>query len=272
MKKQFTNLWKRNLAFFKLAIVSNLEYRLNFFVDAALQPAITSAIELLFWAAIFRTSKISTIQGFGVEYYLSYVLWATFFARIYTNWMYEVRMSNEINLGNINSILVRPVSFYEYYFSQFMGYKLVTAISSLIIPISVVFLFKLPTHWARIPAAIALLFYFLIFVFTLSFIIATMAFHFNKTFSFTFAKNVAIWIFSGELFPIDMVPEPYQSWMLKLPFAAGVYIPVGYITGRIHVDKLIQSFQVTTVGIIILSLVAIIFWKTSLKSYSGTGA
>src|SRR4051812_23467450 len=109
---------RRNLGFAKLAIVSNLEYRVNYLIDALLQPIITTGIELTLWYAIFKTSNSPTIGGFTREYYLSYALWAAFAARISVSWMYEFRMIEEIESGSVNSLIVRPMSFYEYYLSQ----------------------------------------------------------------------------------------------------------------------------------------------------------
>lgn len=159
MKKSFAVFYKRNLAFAKLAIVSNLEYRLNYFVDALVQPSLTTGIEMLLWTALFIGAGTTEIAGYGKEYYLSYALWAAFFARICTSWMYETRMIQEIDSGSINSLLTRPMSFYEYYFSQLMGYKVITTLVSMIIPIVAVNIFLLPTQFSRLPLAFALEFY-----------------------------------------------------------------------------------------------------------------
>lgn len=264
--------WKRNLAFAKLAIVSNLEYRLNYFVDAVVQPTLTTGIEMLLWYAVFKGAGAMEIAGFSREYYLSYALWAAFFARISTSWMYETRMINEIDSGSINSLLVRPMSFYEYYFSQLMGYKFITTAVSMVVPLLVVGLFKLPTQYSRLPLAFALEFYYLILVHSISFVIASLAFYLNKTHAMTGAKNLALWLFTGELLPLDLMPDPVRSIVIAMPFSAGVYIPVGYITGRLDVNYIWRSFVSVTLGIIIVNLLGALIWKKGLKVYAGTGA
>ena len=136
------NFWQRNLAAFKLAWVQQLEYRLNLFVDAALQPTLTAVVEIGLWYVM--VSSIGTgdsLGGFSRIYYLHYALWAAFFARISANWMYESRMVDEIQTGTINVLLTRPLSFYEFYLSQFMSYKILTSIASLGIPIIAVAVF-----------------------------------------------------------------------------------------------------------------------------------
>jgi ABC-2 type transport system permease protein len=263
---------KRNLAFANLAIVSNLEYRLNYFVDALVQPILTTGIEILLWIAVFKGAGTETIAGFSRDSYLSYALWSAFFARISTSWMYEFRMVEEVSSGTINSIIVRPMSFYEYYLSQLMGYKFVTTVISLLIPIIASYLFNLPAIMIRLPLATLLCFYYLILVHTISFIISTMAFHFTKISSITVAKNLFMWILMGELFPLDLLPHPWKEIFLAIPFASGTFIPVAYITGRVGVDIVMNGFISTTIGLIVLNLLGAYLWKRGIESYVGTGA
>lgn len=272
MKLSFAAFWKRNLGFAKLAIQTNLEYRLNYFVDAVLQPTLTSGIEILLWVAIFKGAASSEIAGFTKEYYLAYALWAAFFSRICTSWMYEYRMIQEIDSGSINALLTRPVTFYEYYFSQLMGYKFVTTLVSLIFPFIAIAIFDLPTEFSRVPLALCLSFYYLILVHSLSFVVASCAFYLNKVYAMTGAKNLALWLLTGELFPLDLMPEPLRSIMIGLPFSAGVYVPVGYMTGRLEIDVVWQSFASVTVGIVLINALGAWMWNKGVNIYSGTGA
>lgn len=268
----FTAFYRRNLGFFKLAVVSNLEYRLNFLLDSIFQPMVSSIVEMVLWMAIFKGAQVVEIAGFTQNYYLAYALWGIFVARITVNWMYEFRMIEEIDSGSINGLLVRPMSYYEYYLSQLLGYKFITTIISLIFPTIIILSFGLPTIWERIPAALALIFYYVIFVYGMSFCIASLAFFFNKVNSLTVTKNLALWLLTGELFPLDLMPENFKNFFLNLPFSSGVYIPVGYITGRIDQSVLMQGFQTTTIGLIIVSVLGYFLWKKGMKSYVGTGA
>lgn len=252
--------------------MTNLEYRLNYFVDALVQPILTTGIEILLWIGVFAGAQAATIGGFGIDSYLSYALWAAFFTRISTSWMYEFRMIEEISSGTLNSLIVRPMGFYEYYLSQLMGYKIVTTFISLIIPIIAAKMFNLPTDLTRLPLAVLLCFYYLILVHTISFLISCAAFHFTKISSFTVAKNLALWILMGELFPLDLLPSPFKEWLIALPFSAGAFLPVGYIIGRVDTALMIQGFISVTWGLIVLNLLGYFLWKKGLDTYAGTGA
>ncbi len=268
----FTPFWRRNRAFFELAIISQLEYRLNFFVDAVAQPLIAAIVEWILWAAIFDLNGLTEVQGLPKEAYLAYAVWGAFWSRLTTNWMYEFRMITEIDRGTINTILTRPFSFYEYYLSQFFGYKSFVLITSFLAPLTVSLYLQLPVQYERMPVAILLSLYYLLFVFSISFTIASSAFFFNKVQGFTAAKNFLLWFLSGELLPLDLAPEPYRTWIVNLPFAAGVFIPVGYITGRFEFDQVVNTILAITVGLLVINLCNIWLWRRGREAYAGTGA
>jgi ABC-2 type transport system permease protein len=272
LKTLFANFWRRNLGGAKLAVLSQLEYRFNLFTDAVIQPVLTGGIEVALWSAIFAGSGLMTIGAFPRESYLAYALWGAFFARISANWMYEFRMIDEIDTGTVNSVLARPISFYEYYLSQFMGYKILTSLISLLVPFVLTAVIAGPTQLERFPAALVLVGFYLILVHTISFSIATCAFFFNRIHAFTVAKNIALWVLTGELFPLDLVPDPYRSWLLSLPFASAVFVPVGYLTGRLGHADLLRGFVTVAVGLVVLAPLSHLLWVAGRRRYSGTGA
>lgn len=222
--------------------------------------------------AILTGMGTDTLGGYGREYYLAYAMWANFVGRATANWMYEFSMLDSIDTGQVNSLLVRPVSFYEFYLSQFLGYKILILLCSFIIPIAVCQIFGAPMHMARLPAMLALIMLYLVFTHTLSFCVACMAFHMNRAHALTGMKNLAIWILAGELIPLDLYPEPFKSFLMNSPFAAGVYLPVGYVTGRFGGDMMMKGFLAVLAGTMVMGAVAALLWRRGIRAYTGTGA
>jgi ABC-2 type transport system permease protein len=272
LNKSFINFLKRNLAAVQLAVRSQLEYRINFLIDAVIQPLITACVETTIWFAIIGSLETKTLGGFGRESYLAYAFWANFVGRVTINWMYEFIMLDEIDSGRVNSILVRPISFYEFYLSQFVGYKMLTALTSFFVPVVGCYLLGVTIDYSKIPMIFLLILVYLIFVHTLSFAVACVAFFLNKAQSLTGIKNMIIWVMSGEMIPLDLYPEPLKSILIHSPFSSGVYIPVGFVTGRVSSELFWQSFISVFVGILLAGIFAKFMWTKGLKSYSGTGA
>lgn len=237
-----------------------------------LQPVVTAFIELTLWYAVFRTSGRTEIAGYGEADYLAYALWGAFVARITVSWMYEYRMTEEIDSGSVNGLLVRPLSYYEYYLSQFLGYKAVTTVVSLLVPITATYALGWPTELSRLPLTLVLLSLYLVLVHTISFCVATLAFRINKAYSITAAKNLGLWMLSGELFPLDMLPDFWREVLLWLPFSNAVYVPVAYLTGRAEIDLVARGFLTTGLGLLFFALLGAYLWRTGLRRYSGTGA
>lgn len=241
-------------------------------MDAVGQPIASAGIEVLLWFAVFRVIEGNTLGGYGLDAYLAYAIWSSFAARVSSNWMYEFRMIEDISMGTLNSLLARPVSFFESYLSQFLGYKFMTALLSWWVPMLVIAIFDLPILWHRLPKVFLTLAFFLVFLQILSFIVSTFAFHMTRVASLTVAKNLLFWLLSGELIPLDLAPEPYRSWLLALPFCNAVYIPVGYLTGRVSDELWLQGLYSIAGGIAVFSLIAFLSWRKGIREYVGTGA
>lgn len=268
----FISFWRRNLALFKLGIVTNLEYRFNFVIDTFIQPILSVGIELLMWIAIFKSANSNTVGGFTENYYLAYAIWAPFIGRITISWMYESMMVEEVVSGSINTILTRPLSFYEYYLSQLMGYKIITTCMSLMIPVSFSLIYQLPVHYERLPLVLLIVGFYLLFIHTLSFIISTFGFYLTRVRSLTLLKNISLTLLSGEIVPVDLMPDFLQKLFLNLPFSNGVYVPLAYLTGRKDISLVQSGFINLTIGLLVAAVLAYCLWKRGVREYTGTGA
>ncbi len=245
---------------------------MNLFFDAVVQPAITACVEMLLWIAIFKSTGASQFGGYNLYSYLQYVLWAAFFARISISWMYEYKMVSDVDTGAINAILLRPFSFFSFYWGQLVGYKALTGFVSLLIPFTIGFFYPEAFHYNRLPQIFFMIFMFLFFVHTTGFILSSMAFYWNRVFSFCVAKNLIMVFFSGELYPLDLLPYPYKELALWLPFPCGVYVPVAYLTGRLGHQEFLECLIRLAIINVFVYFGAQALWRKGLRSYSGTGA
>lgn len=256
----------------QLAALQQLEYRFNLLADTIFQPFIVGLVEITLWLAFFSSTGQASLAGFDRAHYLAYAFWAAFISRISTSWMYESLMIEDVESGTVNTVLVRPISFFEYYLGQLMGYKVLTTAISISIPVLACLVLDLPVILLRLPLALALVFYYLVLVHIMSVIIASLAFFFTRVRHVTVAKNITLWMLTGEIFPLDIAPEPFRSVLVALPFSSAVFRPVGYLTGRIATSGIFEGFLSVTVGILLAGPIAMLLWNAGRRRYSGTGA
>lgn len=256
----------------RLAALNQLEYRFNLLSDTLIQPMVVGLTEVTLWMAFFATTGRAELIGFSKEAYLAYAMWASFMARVSTSWMYEFMMIEDVESGSVNSVLVRPISFYEYYLGQFLGYKIFTMGLSLSAPLLLTWYFGLPVDLARLPLALLLVLNYLILVHTISFMIASLGFFFTRIHHLTVAKNITLWCLTGEFFPLDLTPDFIQRFLVNSPFAAGVFVPIGYMTGRHGLDAIGRSFVSVWIALLVLAPFAYWLWNAGRRRYSGTGA
>jgi ABC-2 type transport system permease protein len=164
------------------------------------------------------------------------------------------------------------LSFYEYYLSQTLGYKVITTAFSITVPITVSLIYDLPISFSRLPAAMLLVVYYILLVHTMSFVVSCLGFFLTRVRSFTLLKNLTLMLLGGELVPIDLMPKYLSTILLNLPFSSGVYIPLAYITGRCDAELFIRGFLNVTIGLCVTGALSYWLWNRGVREYTGTGA
>lgn len=264
-------LLKKNLAYIKLGVINSLVYRFDFITGFILFPVIFYGIEAAFWLGIFQASGQATIGGYHLADYLAYLLWfLTQFGSM--NLRSERMMIEEVNSGAVNSILLRPTSYYEFQLGQFLGEKILK--STLMIPVilGIATWGDLPIHIERLWPAMAMGYCYLILLYTLNFCLASLSFFFENIYNINLTKNMVLWFLTGELIPLDLFPPWLHDVLIRLPFAGGIYLPAGYVSGRVPLDQFLFGFVSIAAGILFFGFMARIIWKRGLRHYTGTGA
>ncbi|MFI5343039.1 MAG: ABC transporter permease [Chlamydiales bacterium] len=234
-------------------------------------PICTFLVEAAFWTGLIHASGSPLLGGFPITYYLGYFLWLMLQLGS-INWRFERAMIAEINSGAVNSLLLRPSSFYEYHLGQLLGQKLICVMTMTPIVFLIAWIWELPFHAERLPAALIMGFLYVILIFSLHFAVASMAFFLDHVYSLNMTKNMIIWFLSGELMPLDLMPSPLREWVIALPFSCGIYLPAAYVSGRITTEAFMKGFISLAIGGIVFGLLARFIWKHGLRRYGGTGA
>ncbi len=246
-------------------------YPADFVMGVLFIPLGAFLVEALFWLGLFDASGSETIGGYTSPHYVAYLLWLVTGIGM-ANWRYERVMISEINTGGVNTLLLRPSSFYEYHLGQQLGQKFISAVLTVPILIGIVLIWDLPFHLNRLIPALMMGFSYVAVMFSLHFAVISMSFFYDHVYSLNNTKNMTIWFLTGELFPLDLLPSPMREWVIQLPFSCGTYLPAAYLTGRISTETFLHGFVSLGIGAVIFGLIARFVWRKGLRSYSGTGA
>jgi ABC-2 type transport system permease protein len=267
----YVSFLKRNLACIRLGIASRITYPIDFVMAIAVTPICYFLVEAAFWSGLIQASGHELLGGFPARYYIGYFLY-TILQLGSINWRFERVMISEINSGAVNALLLRPSSFFEYHLGQLLGQKLITAFVMAPVAALIAWGWDLPFHAERLPVVLLMGICYVILLFSLHFAVAAMAFSFDNVYSLNNTKNMLIWVLTGELMPLDLLPSPIREWVIALPFSCGIYLPAAYLSGRIDTTVFMRGFLSLAIGGVFFGLLARYVWKKGLRLYGGTGA
>lgn len=267
----YVSFLKKNLAYIRLGITARITYPIDFLMGILLIPVCFFLVEAIFWTGLIKASGSNELAGFPINYYLGYFLYSILQLGS-INWRFERIMIAEINNGSVNALLLRPGSFYEYHLGQLLGQKLITAFTMVPVVIFIAWMWDLPFHLDRLPLVLLMGVSYVILIFSLHFAVASMSFFFDNVYSLNNTKNMLIWILTGELMPLDLLPSPLREWVIALPFSCGIYLPASYLSGRIGADVFMRGFVSLAIGGVLFGVLANFVWKKGLHRYGGTGA
>src|SRR5690606_31378152 len=149
-------------------------------------------------------------------------------------------------------------------------------LTMLIISLPLLFLIAsslhLPLIWMRLGPALLMGVMYLLFIHTINFALASMAFFFDHVYSLNTTQNMVLWLLTGSVFPLDLLPSWTSRLLIRLPFSCGTYLPAGYISGRIGTEQFFQGFISLAIGLLLAAVLARFNWNRGLKNYTGTGA
>lgn len=226
----------------------------------------------------FVWQYVTTQQGYFFGYTQSTMLTYILIGSFVSNIIFATRttsIASEINEGILTNFLIRPFSYQLYHFSRDFGDKAM----NLVFTIGELLLFFLILHPPFIfQTSLITLFFFIISVFLglilhffISVLIGFLGFWSNEVWGPRFIFYQAIGLFSGGLFPLDVLPREVFSFLSFLPFSYLTYFPAKIYLGQVSGSELLQGILVLVVWIVVLYKIVQMVWMRGLKVYTAQG-
>jgi ABC-2 type transport system permease protein len=260
-------------AVLKLTWIRTLEYKANAFVGLF---AIISgiAIEYLIWIQIFATQKITEIRGFTFIELMIYLYLSIIVGQLKSSWQTSQEMIDDIRNGGLNRYLVRPISYFWYNFSLFIGhnslYYIIYGLLILIAPfIFPAYLFQ---NYFHIFGFLLALILSIFLSYSVYFFMVGFAFWFGEVRSLITAYNLANVILAGQMVPLSFFPAKMQYVLSFTPIPYLVDFPVSIATSRLDMSLWPMGFLKLSVWIVVIYIAGQIVYRIGIRKYGAFGA
>ena len=251
--------------------IETFTYRLNF-VMWRLRVTLELLTRYFLWLAIIP--KDANFLNYSQGQMLTYILATAFVSAIVVSTK-TADIAADINQGSLSNFLIKPMNYFLYWFSRDIGDKLMN-IFFMTGELTLFFIIFNPPFLIQTNP-------FLIFAFIISTFLAVMA-HFYISFSLSLIGffNPEVWaprfiffvilmFFSGQVFPLDILPSTIFSVVKFLPFTYLVYFPVKIYLGNLEFAQICEGLTVAFIWTIALYFSAKFFWQKGLKFYTAYG-
>jgi viologen exporter family transport system permease protein len=264
----------------RIGLEERLVYRGDFALGTLVRflPIVT---QIFLWGAVFSAmgvasdGEVKDIEGYRYTDFVAYYL-LTMVSRAFSSMPgLASGIAGQIRNGEIKKFLVQPIDLIEFLLLQRIAHKLVYYGVALG-PFALVF-FICRSYFPGWPSADVLLAYVvsLLLTFLLGFFleatIGMIGFWFLEVSSLLFIYMLFSFFFSGHMFPLDMLPEPWARIVQWIPLQYLTYFPAALFLGKIEGPAMWQGLGIQAlwvVGFIILSRLAFL---RGVKQYSGFG-
>jgi len=262
-----------------ICLEERLVYRGDFALGTLMRflPIVT---QIFLWAAVFSAldapaSGEKDIAGYRYQDFVAYYL-LTMLSRAFSSMPgLASGIALQVREGEIKKFLIQPVDMVGFMLLSRIAHKLVYYTVALG-PFALVF-FLCRDYFPGWPAPEILLAYIasLIMAFLLGYFleaaIGMISFWFLEVSSLLFVYMLFNFFFSGHMFPLDMLPEPWSLVVRVIPLQYLAYFPAAVFLGKVQGAELWTGLAIQAAwvfGMIVLCRVAFHF---GLNRYAGYG-
>lgn len=258
---------------FKVSFQQEFAYKLNF-IMWRVRNIFQIFLIFFLWDSVF-TNPATVVFGYDRAKILTYVLGLVIVRAIVSS-ARVIDISGEISRGELGNYLVRPVSYFKYWFTRDIASKALNLIFAFF-EITILFLLLHPPFFIQTDALYLLLTFvslavsvFLYFVLLFIFNLLTL-WQPDQAWGINFLLFIFVDFMGGGIFPLDILPSVIQKILYATPFPYLIFAPLEIYLGKFDLPTAIRAIAVSaiwlTAGIISLRKM----WALGLKNYASEG-
>src|SRR5438552_1322487 len=263
----------------RVSLIERLTYRADFFLATILRflPMLTT---ILLWQAVYAgahaTSGQRKLSGFTFDEMVAYLL-LVHISRMFSSMPgLAAGIARDVREGTLKKYLIQPIDMIGYLVSYRAAHKM-AYIATTILPYGFLFFLcrsyfvGISVTFTQVAAyAVSLLLCFLIgFFFEAA--IGMVGFWFLEVTSLLYIVNTLNFFVSGQMFPVDLLPHPWDSILKSLPFQYMAYFPAAILLGKIRGAALIYGLLGEAAWVGGFILLSRWLYRLGLRRYSAYG-
>jgi ABC-2 type transport system permease protein len=258
----------------RASLVERMTYRGDFLIGTLLRflPMVTT---ILLWQAIYQGAGKSQLNGFRYREMIAYLL-LTHISRMFSSMPgLAGGIARDIREGTLKRYLIQPVDLIGYLLSYRIAHK-VAYIATSALPYGILFFIcrgffdGFPGPVTLAAYAVSLVLSFLVgFFFEAS--VGMVGFWFLEVTSLLYIVMTLNFFISGQMLPLDLLPQPWARFLKALPFQYMAYFPAVVFLGKVKGADLAWHLLGELAWAITFMLLARGLYRLGLRRYSAYG-
>jgi ABC-2 type transport system permease protein len=265
----------------RIALEERLVYRGDFALGTLMRflPIVT---QIFLWWAIFESvpaaaqGEQKTLVGYSFPDMVAYYL-LTMLGRAFSSMPgLASGVARSIREGEIKKYLTQPVDLIEFLLLGRVAHKL-AYYSVATLPFALVFFLCRSYFTQGFPDAYTMIMFILTLI--LSFLLGyfmeiclgLVGFWFLEVSSLLFVYMLFNFFLSGHMFPLDMLPAPWNTMVEYLPLKYLAYHPAAVFLGKVPREELLGELAIEVAWLVFFIVLARWMYARGLRRYSGFG-
>ena len=255
---------------FAIYLQDSIAYRASGFIWTLTDVATGITMPLVWVRASTASGQIGGFTQSSIVLYYLCMLFLNNFITSHIMW----DLATEIREGQFTTVLIRPISYYQYTFMRNISWRLVRPV--IFLPIFALLLLAYHSYLGNARLffgwqmfASVLLGHLVSFTFVM--MMTMLAFFTTEVYSIFELYYVPMMFLSGQLFPVSVMPGWAQTMAHSLPFYFTTGAPTEILVGRLHGQAVNQVLTMQLAWIIGAYLLSRVLWFKGLKFYTAVG-
>lgn len=258
----------------KICVEERLVYRGDFALGTLMRflPIVT---QIFLWTAVFVAAGTGDIKGYSSTDIIAYYL-LTMLARAFSSMPgLASGIARQVRDGEIKKFMIQPIDLISYLLLARIAHKVVYYLVAAG-PFALVY-FVCRSYFPGWPDASVFIAFVssLLLSFALGFFLEAsmgmLAFWFLEVTSLLFVYMLFTFFFSGHMFPLDFLPEPWGTIVDFMPFKYMAYFPAAVFLGKIEGPEMWQGLAIQGVWVLFFIFTCRRIMRAGYDRYSGFG-